>query len=291
MASIRGVIGILVCLFLAGTCTADVAWQRSVVDLSGAATHFVSPSPQTNTQLRRAFDELVTRTIQQRLLKTWAPCHSTSHVAVSGSGPDAAFGAQCTQSGDCNASAFVTVVVQPNATAFLTTLDTLASGPAPPPCLSSPLPHHLVAVHPEGFVVCTVRRAGTFHVVVVATSRLGVTMALGQWMSHVIPETRAYRHQMAQSRFMEQSQVLAPASLCLTHAPPKWFHTRGHQFTDYGFAFTPWPTAATTYVKDLIMLGTNQVELAHIDWARGDLAKMVTYSALAETLAINISVW
>lgn len=72
---------------------------------------------------------------------------------------------------------------------------------------------------------------------------------------------------------------------------PRWATLRGHQFTDWAFAFQPWPAAAEQYVRDLIVFGTNQVEFAHIDWARGDLAKLVTYSEMLGSLGLNVSVW
>jgi hypothetical protein len=53
------------------------------------------------------------------------------------------------------------------------------------------------------------------------------------------------------------------ASTCVLHAPPPYFHTRGQMLTDWGFSFPSWD-AATTYLRELIVFGTNMIEFAHI---------------------------
>lgn len=46
---------------------------------------------------------------------------------------------------------------------------------------------------------------------------------------------------------------------CRVHAPPPWLHMRGHQFSTWAFAFSPWPSAAVKYINELATFGTNMV--------------------------------
>lgn len=156
---------------------------------------------------------------------------------------------------------------------------------------SASVPHQdvgAVARHAEGYLLWAHQDSSReVSVRLVASSSLAATMGLGRLLREVVLASRQWQTSNATS----SSPVAIPASLCVAHAPPAWFHTRGHQFTDYGFAFTPWPSAGAQYVRDLVAFGTNQIEMAHIDWARGDLAKMVTYSKLLNSLDVNMSAW
>ncbi len=62
---------------------------------------------------------------------------------------------------------------------------------------------------------------------------------------------------LLRSLFASPSAV--SSGLCLSHAPPPWLATRGHQLTTWGYAFQPWPAAAQQYVNELVTFGTNQV--------------------------------
>lgn len=80
------------------------------------------------------------------------------------------------------------------------------------------------------------------------------------------------------------------AAACAVHAPPAWAHTRGHQFTDW-LAYFHTTSAAFDYVDSLAAFGTNQIEFAHLDWARGDLATLQSYSKHLQNVHMNMSVW
>lgn len=121
-----------------------------------------------------------------------------------------------------------------------------------------------ISNHSEGYALWL---SSAHQVHIHATSHAAVTLALG----------RLLRAATAATSHDNRRHVLLPAALRLAHTPPAWFHTRGHQFTDWGFAFQPWPSAAAAYVRDLVAFGTNQIEIAHINFEYSDELPKLTY--------------
>ena len=90
----------------------------------------------------------------------------------------------------------------------------------------------------------------TTMILVSGATEAGVRAAIGELLRRTV-STRA------------TGSVSVSSTLCVVHAPPPWFHMRGHQMTDWGYTFLSWDTAQE-YVRDLATFGTNLVEFAHI---------------------------
>ena len=74
----------------------------------------------------------------------------------------------------------------------------------------------------------------TSHVIIVSGAKeAGVRAATGMLLRHI----RA-----------DSDGVKLPSDLCVVHAPPPWFHTRGHQMGQWDFSFLSW-AAAEEYIR------------------------------------------
>ena len=124
-----------------------------------------------------------------------------------------------------------------------------------------------LAAHAEGGVVAVLATPGSRRAALSVVSpslrrrydNSTVIVVLGSGEAGV----RAAVAALMRSVRMQVGVPRVPAALCGAHAPPPWFHMRGHQMTNWAFTFKSW-TAAEQYVRELVTFGTNFVEFAHI---------------------------
>eukprot|EP01043_Picozoa_sp_COSAG02_P013252 COSAG02_NODE_527_length_20704_cov_120.745462_4_plen_429_part_00 len=83
--------------------------------------------------------------------------------------------------------------------------------------------------------------------------------------------------------------ISIPHNLAVAVEPPAFGRTRGHQLTDWGFYMTT--EFFEQYVKDLLVFGTNQIEFAHINYARGDQFKLVAWSKILDKYDLRVSMF
>lgn len=84
---------------------------------------------------------------------------------------------------------------------------------------------------------------------------------------------------------------LASGGGCVVHAPAPYQRVRGHQLSTWAFSLSPWPEAIEAHIRELAVFGTNMIEAAHIDLARGDLPKLADLADITQKLSLNFSIW
>ena len=145
----------------------------------------------------------------------------------------------------------------------------------------------------ESFVLCSCSAGAVLHVA--ARTELALAMGIGR----LLRELRA----------QQPTEKLLARRLALAVDPPPWAAMRGQQLTDWGFQMGA--EAAEQLVKELIVFGTNQIELAHIQLGgddpgesraqgappcdpapcRDDSAALVRFAALAHKYGIALSLY
>ena len=116
-------------------------------------------------------------------------------------------------------------------------------------------------------------------VLLTARSKLGLSIASGR----LLRELRVDR----------DAGALVPPQLAILIDPPPWAAWRGHQFTDWGFWMSD--AAFEQFVRELIVFGTNRIELAHINLgpppARDDSAALARMSRVADKYGLPVSLY
>jgi hypothetical protein len=135
---------------------------------------------------------------------------------------------------------------------------------------------------PEAFALCATASAPRNGIVIAASTELGLMMGCGHFLRELGASTTSRSTTSTSTNNSDDSSsssssssssnsrskhATVPANLSLLVSPPPWAMMRGHQLTDWGFYMTD--KAMEQFIRDLIVFGTNQVEYAHISYARG----------------------
>ena len=139
--------------------------------------------------------------------------------------------------------------------------------------------HRLGSGEESSLICASSGRGGGSVVDVSARSKLGLSLACGRLLREL-------------SVHGDGSPRVA-SGLSLHIDPPPWAAWRGHQFTDWGFYMTD--AAFERFVRELLVFGTNRIELAHIQFdsppRRDDTAALARMSRVADKYGLAVSLY
>lgn len=96
---------------------------------------------------------------------------------------------------------------------------------------------------------------------------------------------------MGIGRFLREvtSDLHIASEMCLVNVPT--WHIRGHQY-NFPCDLSPMDDRVEQTVRDLVVFGTNQIELAHLNWQQPNIFEnLEKISSLCDKTGLNLTIW